>query len=206
MKKEQKEQKQPKKTAAQRIDDLEHALMSLYQTADNMARDVTTLKDAVKILGNKVDAIVKATNRGETLTDEVISKIMVENNSEELKQKVANLVNAGALVPAEEILETSFIVGQEIDDEGIVQNPRIQFVVSTLQENIRKKFPGAKAGQVLDLQEGKWKFVVSEIYSIVVPKQEELAAPVDETPVPATPTAITDRAGVETPEIVPVAE
>ena len=40
------EQKQKQRTASQRIDDLERS-MSLYQTADNMARDLSTSKDAL---------------------------------------------------------------------------------------------------------------------------------------------------------------
>lgn len=159
-----------KRTASQRIEDMERGLMALYQTADNMARDMMTIKEAIKLLGNKLDAVVKATSRGEQLTDEVISKIMVENNVEELKNKVQDLVNQGVLVAAEEVTANSFIVGREIDADGKVQNPRMQFVVSALAENVRTKFPGAKAGQTLELEEGKWKFEVQEVYSIQTPQ------------------------------------
>lgn len=159
-----------KRTASQRIEDMERGLMALYQTADNMARDMMTIKEAIKLLGNKLDAVVKATSRGEQLSDEVISKIMVENNVEELKNKVQDLVNQGVLVAAEEVSANSFIVGREIDADGKVQNPRMQFVVSALAENVRTKFPGAKAGQTLELEEGKWKFEVQEVYSIQTPQ------------------------------------
>jgi hypothetical protein len=162
-------QQADKRTASQRIDDMERGLMALYQTADNMARDLMTIKEAIKLLGNKLDSVVKASQRGEALNDEVIAKIMVENNMEELKEKVTNLVNQGVLVPAEEVGPNSFIVGRELSEDGTVQNPRMQFVVSALQEDVRSKFPGAKAGQTLELQEGKWKFEVQEVYSIQTP-------------------------------------
>lgn len=165
-----------KRTASQRIEDMERGLMALYQTADNMARDMMTIKEAIKLLGNKLDAVVKATSRGEQLTDEVISKIMVENNVEELKNKVQDLVNQGVLVAAEEVTTNSFIVGREIDADGKVQNPRMQFVVSALAENVRSKFPGAKAGQTLELEEGKWKFEVQEVYSIQTPQAPQVEA------------------------------
>lgn len=165
-----------KRTASQRIEDMERGLMALYQTADNMARDMMTIKEAIKLLGNKLDAVVKATSRGEQLTDEVISKIMVENNVEELKNKVQDLVNQGVLVAAEEVTTNSFIVGREIDADGKVQNPRMQFVVSALAENVRSKFPGAKAGQTLELEEGKWKFEVQEVYSIQTPQAPQAEA------------------------------
>jgi len=171
-------QQSDKRTAAQRIDDMERGLMALYQTADNMARDLMTVKEAIKLLGNKLDAVVKASNRGEQLNDDVISKIMVENNIEELKSKVTDLVNQGILVASEEVGEQSFVVGREIDENGEVKNPRMQFVVSALNQDVRSKFPGAKVGQTLDLQEGKWKFEIQEAYAIQTPQAP--AAPAQE--------------------------
>lgn len=161
---------QEKRTASQRIDDMERGLMALYQTADNMARDLMTIKEAIKLLGNKLDSVVKASARGELLSDEVIAKIMVENNVEELKEKVTNLVSQGILVAAEEVGSNSFVVGRELGEDGTVANPRMQFVVSALQPEVRDKFPSAKVGQVLDLQEGKWKFEIQEVYSIQTPE------------------------------------
>lgn len=160
---------QEKRTASQRIDDMERGLMALYQTADNMARDLMTIKEAIKLLGNKQDAVVKIIASGETMSDELIAKKMVENNVEELKEKVDNLIAQGVLVPAEEIGPNSFVVGRETDENGVVQNPRMQFVVSALQEGVKDKFPGAKAGQVLELQEGKWRFEVMEVYNLATP-------------------------------------
>lgn len=163
-------QEPTKRTASQRLDDMERATMSLYQTVDAIARDVLTLKEAVKLLGNKMDSIVKATQRGEELNDEVLSKIMIENNVEELKQKVTNLVTQGVLKSEEIVSDNSFVVGRELDDSGIVVNPRMQFVVSSLQqEQVRTKFKDAKVGQLLNLEEGKWKFEIMESYSIVEP-------------------------------------
>ena len=59
----------------------------MYQAGDNLASDTQTLKEAIKLLGNKIDAIVKATMAGEDLNDEVLSRIMVENNVTELKSE-----------------------------------------------------------------------------------------------------------------------
>lgn len=174
-------QKPQQRTAAQRLDDLERGLMALYQTADNMARDMGVIKEAIKLLGNKLDAVVKASARGEALNDDVISKIMIENNVEELKNKVTTLVQQGVLVAAEEVTPNSFVVGQELAQDGTVQNPRIQFVVSALQEGVKEKMPGAKVDQILDLEEGKWKFQVLEIYSIETPKAPEEAQEVQES-------------------------
>ena len=58
------QQQQPQKpTASQRIDSLENGLGALFQTADNLARDMMIVKDAIKLLGNKLDAVVKLSNR-----------------------------------------------------------------------------------------------------------------------------------------------
>jgi hypothetical protein len=183
-------QQADKRTASQRLDDMERGLMALYQTADNMARDLMTIKEAIKLLGNKLDSVVKASQRGEALNDETIAKIMVENNIEELKEKVTNLVNQGVLQATEEVTANSFVVGRELAEDGTVANPRMQFVVSALNPEVRDKFPGAKVGQTLELQEGKWKFEVLEVYAIVTPKAPEAAAPeAAATPESETPQA-----------------
>src|SRR5690242_16307611 len=114
-----------KKTAAQRIEALENAFMSLYHTADNMARDLLTAKEAIKLLGNKLDAVAKLAK----LSDDDIAKIMIENNIAELKGKIDNLVEKGVLTAEEEVKENSFVVGREIDQDSTVVNPRLQFAL-----------------------------------------------------------------------------
>lgn len=167
------QQTNDKRTASQRIEDLENGLMGIYRTADQMARDLMTVKEAIKLLGNKLDAVVKASRSGQTLTDEAISNIMIQNNVEELREKVTKLVADGVLGASETIELNSFVVGKEIDEKGTVHNPRLQFVVSTLQEELKGKFLGAKVGSVLDFEEGKLKFEVMEIYQLQAPKTPE---------------------------------
>lgn len=169
-----------KRTAVQKIDDLERAMMSLYQATDTLAKEIGTIKEAIKLLGNKTDSIVKVTQRGEALSDESISKAMIENNVEELKQKVQNLIDQGLLQSEQTISENSFVVGREIDSSGLVTNPRMQFVLSTLKEEIRSKFIGKAVGEILNLEEGKWSFEILESYSIV--SQEAQSLP-EEAPV-----------------------
>ncbi len=171
------QQQQDKRTASQKIDDLERGLMSLYQTMDNMARDMMTIREAIKLLGNKLDAVVKASSSGQEMTDEVLAKIMVQNNVEELAKKVTDLVAQGVLAAAEEVSPNSFVVGRELSEDGTIVNPRMQFVVSALQAGeVKAKFPGAKVGQILTLEEGKWRFEVLEIYDIQAPKAPEAQA------------------------------
>ena len=190
------------RNASQKISDLENAVMALYQTVDNMARDIMTLKEAMKLLGNKTDSIVKASSSGEQITDAVISRIMVENNVEELSNKVKNMVAQGVLAPQDQVEQNSFIIGQEVDDQGEVKNPRLQFALYAVQQELRDKFVGAKVGDTLNLQDGKLKFCLLEIYQIQQPKAPE--ASVAEAPAAAAPEVTPVEApAAETPAEIP---
>jgi hypothetical protein len=172
---------QDKRTASQRIEDLERALMSLYQTADNMARDLLTVKEAIKLIGNKLDVVAKAAN----ISDDTISKGMIDNNVAELKGKVTSLVENGVLVASEELLDSSFVVGQEVDTDGNVVNPRIQFTLGSLRPEVKAKIQAGKKGEAIDLEEGKLRFIITEVYSIVAPKPQEAEAPAEQAQAPA---------------------
>lgn len=176
-----------KRNATQRIEDLERALVSLYQTCDNMARDLTLIKDAIKLLGNKVDAIRQASN----LTDDQVGAIMTENNVNELKDKVQNLVDQKILSVADAATETSFLVGREVNDEGSVVNPRLQFALSALQPELQEKLKGAKVGDSITLQEGKLKYEVLEVYTIKAPEAPQTEEAAVETQQEAAPTEVT---------------
>ncbi len=175
------EQLKDKRTASQRIEDLERTIMALYQTCDNMARDLMTVKEAIKLLGNKSEAIAKASN----LSDETISALMVANNVAELKGKVTNLIEQGILQASEQITDSSFVVGQEVDADGTVVNPRIQFSLGSLNPELQAKIKAGKIGDAIVLQEGKLSFLITEAYAIVAPKAPE-AASVQDTPAVAT--------------------
>jgi hypothetical protein len=187
------EQQQPKRTAVQRIEDLERGVMGMFQAADNMGRDLMTCKEAIKLLGNKMDSIVKATQRGEDLTDEVIGNIMIENNVAELKGRVDQLVAAGTLVATTEAVdEKNFLVGQEVDESGKVLNPRLQFVLGALQPELKEKFLGAKVGDSVVFQEGKVKFLLQEAYTVVAKQPDAPAA--EAAPAQEQATATTEQA------------
>lgn len=165
--------KQPARTATQRIDDLERGLMSMFQSGDSMARDLMIAKDALKLLNNKLNAVTKAVNEGTLPTEDVIAKHMIDANIEELKEKVTNLVNQGILKATEETEDRAFVVGREIDENGKVVNPRLQFALGSLNEGVREKIKLAKIGEPLTLEEGKLKFELLEAYSIQAPAPED---------------------------------
>lgn len=175
---------QDNRTASQKISDLENALMSLYQAVDTIGRDLNTAKDAIKLLGNKLDSVVKASSQGEPLTDAVISRIMIENNVAELADKVKVMAAQGVVVPTDQVANDSFLVGAEVNDLGETVNPRLQFALFAIKPvELQEKFVGARVGDLITVAEGRPKYKVQEIYKIQpqTPPQEE-AAPAPEAP------------------------
>lgn len=177
---EQKQEQPKQRTAGERITDLENAMMGIYQAADQISRDIMTIKEAIKLLGNKLDAVAKATQT----SDDVISKLMVENNVAELVSKVDDLVKKGILQKSTELSAASFVVGQELDEQGNVANPRIQFTLGSLDKELQDKIIAGGIGQPILLKEGKMKFLVTEVYSIVAPPAPAPEAPAAD-PAPA---------------------
>lgn len=158
------------RNASQRFQDLEQGLMSLNQTVSLLVNDVMAIKEALRLLVSKTDAIIKAQSSGQTVNDEVISAIMMQNKVEELKEKVSNLQAQGILVEEGAITESSFVVGEELDLDGTQLNPRVQFTMSSMDPKISSKLVGAKVGDIVVLEEGKAKFLVKETYTIKVPE------------------------------------
>jgi len=160
-------------TAAQRLEGLEQAVISLDNALRNTVNTQEMLHQAIKILGNKIDAVVKVERAGGDLTDEAISDMMVQNNVQELKQKVSDMVNSGLLVLTEEAKENSFVAGREIDPETKkVQNPRIQIALSALKQEARNLVLGKKAGDTVDFGKDKLSIELEEVYDIVTQSEQ----------------------------------
>lgn len=191
-------QNAPKKerNATQRIQDLEQGLMSLFATLDNMARDLILLKDAMKLLDNKVSAIIQVSEKGDLVTNENVSKIMVDNNVGEMAAKVKLWLDQGFLGQADQVGEDSFVVLRELNDEGGVVNPRYQFVYSEFKKqnaSVCEKIIGTKAGDVVRVEEGKFRLEILEVYNVQQQKAPaaQPAAPAEVAP-EAAPAAAPD--------------
>jgi hypothetical protein len=167
------------KNASQRIEDLEAQVASLLVGSDNMAQDVMRMKEALKLLVNKVDAVVKAVNQGGHITDEILDKFMLENQINELKNKVDTMVKAGVLTPSEAVQENSLVVIRELDPNGQVTAVRNQFAFSTLVPMYKEKLLGAKVGASIAIGDAGDSIEILEIYNIAQPQE---AAPAAETP------------------------
>lgn len=169
----------PKRSAGQRLDDLENAMLSSLQAVDQMAKESQVIKEAVKLLGNKLDATIKvAGEKGITINDDEIAAKMVENNAADLKARVTGLCDNGVLTAQDTISDTSFVVGREVDSTGKVVNPRLQFAVKAVPEAYQAILAGKKAGDLVVFEEGKLSFEVLESYEIRSPQQPEQTAEV----------------------------
>lgn len=181
-----------KKTATERLEILENTVNSIIQAIQplaNMAQDLMGLREAVKLLNNKLDAVVKSINAGTALTDENLSQLMTENNANELQEKVTKMVGDGLLAATDTIGKESFVVINEQDSDGKIVNPRMQFLLSALQnEEIRGKLEGAKVGTNIPVGDKGGSLNVLEAYNIVVPQQAEATAEA----APATESAAAD--------------
>lgn len=195
------------KTAGQRLDDLERALLSLFQNLDNLAKDSATLRDAVRLLGNKVDALAKANIRGESPTDEILSQIMIDNNVAELKGKVEDLIKAQVLVATDIIGDQSFIVGRELaHDSDKVVNPRLQFSLTALAKETGDKLKGHLVGDIVAVAENQPRFEVLEVYTIQTPPVTDTAVVPQAEAAPATQTTETTAKAAPTTTEAPKTE
>jgi hypothetical protein len=165
-----------KKTATERLEVLENTVNSIIQAIQplaNMAQDLMALREAVKLLNNKLDAVVKSINAGTALTDENLGQLMTENNAKELQDKVTKMVTDGLLAATDTISKDSFVVISETDETGKVVNPRMQFLLSALQnEEIKAKLEGAMVGANIPVGDKGASLNVLEAYNIVVPQAQ----------------------------------
>lgn len=165
-----------KLNAAQRLESLEKAMVLMDKTIHELYKSIEGLRLAGKTLSNKVDSIISASSQGQQINDDVVNKIMTENNVQELKQRIESLKASGQLAQGEEINDLSLMVLREVDpDTGEVANPRVQIAYQLLAEPTKELLKGKKAGDVIAMGEDKLNLEVLEVYNIVVPEQQVAA-------------------------------
>jgi hypothetical protein len=179
-----------KKTASERLEDLEKTLgqvIGAIQPLQPLTQDFNGFREALKLLNNKLDAVVKSINAGGPITDDGLSKLMIENNAKELADKVANMVTQGLLVASQTVTKDSFVVVNETDATGTVVNPRMQFLLSALQnEEVRAKLEGSTVGANIPVGDKGASINVLEAYDVSTPQAPAAeAAPAADATAPA---------------------
>lgn len=197
-----------KRTATQRIEDLERVASVLYQNqvvAKNatdalpkMAEDVSLLKDALKLLNKKTEAIIQAATPETGINVTTVSALVTKLVVDEMAAQVAAHVTNGHLVAANEgeVEANSYLVCEEYHPDGSLANARIQFPLTSQDEPTQTAMKGKKVGDTVSFGPDKFDAKVLEIYTMVEPKAPEAAT---ETPA-ATETTTDAPAETTTPE------
>lgn len=160
---------QPKKqTAAQRLQILENTLTNYDSKFEILADEIDKVSNLMVTLNKKVNAVLEAGDKGD-INKQAVSNILVDNAVAELKQKVDNLVQAKVATKVEDgTIEGPrfFVVGRELDADGNVVNPRTQFALMTLAEDIQKKFLNHKVGDIIEFDGVDTSMEIIEIYKL----------------------------------------
>lgn len=132
----------------------------------NLSRENEILKDALQLLHEKLESVVALSNQGLPLTNENINEKIVLIKEQSLKDKVTKMVESGQLVSSEKITPDSFVVARELNKDGTVENPRIQFLVGRLVEELQNKFLEKQVGDLIKSEEEKLDLEIMEIYEV----------------------------------------
>lgn len=136
----------------------------------NIARENEILKDALQLLHEKLDAVITLQNRELPLSDANINEAVVEMKVNSLKERVEEMLQQGSIKPVDVVGEDSLIVSRELNKEGKVENPRLQFLVGRLIDELKSKFVGKKVGDLVQGEENKLDIEIMEVYDLVPKK------------------------------------
>lgn len=209
------------RNATQRIEDLEKVASILYQnqlvgknaidSLPALQNDVSLLKDALKLLNKKTEAIIQAATPETGITVLAVSALVTKLVVAEMAAQVAAHVQNGYLVASDgEVEANSYVVCEEYNTDGSLANARIQFPLTSQDEPTQAAMKGKKVGDTVDFGENKFPAKILEIYTMVEPKAPEAAPAETEASVAAhnaqvaTETATTD-APAEATETAPAA-
>lgn len=164
----------PPKNAAQKLEALEQAFVRQNQQITILADEIDRLRETVVALNKRLNASIQAGEQG-NMSNESVNKIILGENMKELESKVNFLVEQGVLVRNDEaeISDKTFVVGREVDAQGNVTNPRVQFAISTVDPSVKDKFLSRKAGDVIAFSETDDSVEITEVYEMVDLKKKK---------------------------------
>lgn len=133
----------------------------------NLSRENEILRDALQLIHEKLDAVISLQSSGQALTDENINETVVKLKEASLKEKVDEMLNQGIIQNTDVVGDDSLIVSRELNKEGKVENPRLQFLVGRLVDQLKSKFIGKKVGDLIQGDGDKLDIEIMEIYNLV---------------------------------------
>lgn len=168
----QKQKNNPSKvnklTADQRLKAMEGLLAQHHSKFEILADEIDKVSNLLVTLNKKVNAILEAGDAGQINKDSV-SGILLDKAVNELKNKVTELVNLKAIESRKDGLiedERHFVVSRELDADGNVVNPRTQFAVISLPEDLRSQFVGKKVGDLIKSDDSDVSVEIMEVYKL----------------------------------------
>lgn len=179
-------EEQKKMKATERLSLLEESMINIIETVNattkrtgeleliiyNLSRESEILREALQLVHEKLDAVISLSGN-DNYSDENISQSMIDAKVEGMAAKVKEQLDLGNLEVIEEIGEESFVVTRELNKDGTVENPRLQFLMAKLTPEMKAKFVGVKAGELVAGDDDKLDIEISEIYNFV--EKEETA-------------------------------
>lgn len=163
-----------KHNAVQKMAALENAFIQQNQQIEILADEIDKLRQQIIILNKRINASIQASEEG-GLNGESVNRIMMNDSIKELENKITYLVQQGVLVKNNdaEISEKTFVVGREVDAEGNVVNPRVQFAVGSVDKSLQDKLASKKAGAVIEHDANEPRLEIVEVYEITPPKKQQ---------------------------------
>lgn len=184
-----------KRNATQRIEDLEKVTTVIYQSLQqvigaissmgNVGSDMALVRDSIRLLNKKSEAIIQAAAPETGITADSVSALIVKMNVNDLKAQAEEYLKNGNIAVVDAVVENGFLVCEEINSEGAVVNPRVQFRLDSQEKKTQEALLGKKAGDQVFFGENRFDVKILEVYQLTTPKTAEETA----AEAPATETA-----------------
>jgi hypothetical protein len=174
-----KESKKPGKlNSAQKLKALETQVSTLNEKIGKLEslfdNSTTILAGEIDKITNVSKSIIKRLNaaitagEGGDLSNDMVNKIILQEAEVDLQNKVKMLEKAGAIIKNDDAIigKETFLVAREIDDDGNLINPRTQFKVGSLPDEITKPMLGKKLGDLIKTGEAELTLEILEVYDV----------------------------------------
>ncbi len=176
----QKQESKPTQNAALRIESLELRNQALLKMIESQQKSILMLSEEIDKNRELVLGVARRLNTAITvaenspLTHENVNKEIVNQNVKNLESSVNLMIDEKVITKKDSdghITDTDFVVGREVNDNGQVVNPRLQFSivqVSQLEngEELVKLYLGKKVGDIIKKEGDASGIEILEVYSI----------------------------------------
>ena len=178
-------------TAAQRLEGLEATAKALDMAAFQLTQQLSSVENSQRELSDQLKALIQLLGEGAAISETSVGQRRVDTKIALMKAALQDKIDSGVLSASDEVSETSFLVGKEVETAtGNVQNARIQVALFAIKnEEMRASLLGKHVGDVVQISDSV-SLEIQEIYAIAVeqPAPEapaaDASAPASDSPAP----------------------